>query len=112
MKLNDLKKKGAMIQDGLVTKEVEWKHKDEESGEEVIDKFNVFVVRQNFATMSDVIKNDAPGFSRVSAIIASCVRFGDSGEEVITYEEACALHPMLGGALLKAVNEVNSNGKN
>jgi len=113
MKLEQLKQKGAMVAQELVPCEVTWKHVDAENGEEVEDTFNIFIVRQSFGVMSDIIKADSPNYRRGAGISAACVRLGESGEEVMTYEDAYSLESSLAFLFLEKVSEVNkSKGKN
>ena len=50
MDLAQLKKKGGVIADALVPKEVEWKHADK-NGKPITDKFTVHVRRHAFGVM-------------------------------------------------------------
>jgi hypothetical protein len=109
MDLQTLKNKGGIVDMAMVKCEVVWKHKDNVTDEEIEDKFSVFVVRQAWGIIDQIVRSDEPGFSKSSALICHCVRFGDEGEQQMEYDEAFQLQPSLAAALLKAVNEVNKS---
>jgi len=118
MNLQELREKGGIVPPGLVKKSIEWKHRDD-SGEEVVDTFDVHIARVSFGIIENLIMsaaNDAkdnPEDKRAinAALIAESVRLGDEGKERISYTDAYQLHRSLGTALVRAVTEVNSLGE-
>jgi hypothetical protein len=112
MKLQDLKQKGAIVAPGLTPKEITWTRKDPVTNEELTDTFTVFVVRQSFGIISEIMRGDQAneGYSKTAALIASCIRLGDDGTEVMEYDEAYQLQPSLAWEFLGVINEVNKAG--
>src|SRR5690625_65470 len=102
MDLTQLKAKCAVVSADLVKAPVTWTHKTPD-GTEVTDEFDVFVRRVSFG----VLERAGQEANRASALIAACVCFGKDGEEVMSYDEACALDPSLATQLVEAVNRVN-----
>lgn len=111
MKLNDLKKKGGVIEPELVKEHIKWTHRDKETGEIITDEFDVFILKASWGAVSDVVSNDAPGYNASVGMIAECVKLGESGEENLSYEDAYALDNSLAQQFLAAVNRVNQNNE-
>jgi len=112
MNLEELKRAGGIVADGLVKKEIVWKHKNPDSGKNVIDKFFIHVRRQSFGVIESLFAPADDQSSRNAKYIAACVLLGEKGEEPLSYENAFALSNDLGFLFLAAVNEVNSSPKN
>lgn len=86
---------------------VEWTRKVE--GKATTSTLDIFIVVDVSFAASDRIylgtaqqSNDP---SRMARVIAERVRFGENGEEAMTFEQAAKLQPSLGWALVIAVNE-------
>ncbi|MDA8485166.1 phage tail assembly chaperone family protein, TAC [Pseudomonas resinovorans] len=111
MNLNELKEKGGIVDAALVKKPVTWTRIAEDGQSETLS-FDVFIKRLSFGVMERVMKVDPsdPERSLTAALIAEGVRFGDSGEEEISYVDAFQLQPGLARVLSIAVKEVNRAG--
>lgn len=110
MDLKQLKAKGAFVPKAPVPREVEWTHIDQESGEEVTDKFTVYVKKQSFGSIERLFMGEDDR-SKSAAFIAQCIRLGDGGKDELSYEDAYQLDAGLAAVLVKAINDVNSTGK-
>lgn len=106
MNLQQLKKKGGVVTDALVKKEVEWKHFDE-NGNEVIDKFKIHVRRHTFGNMEGMFAGGDAEISKNARYLSASIMLGDKGTEELPFADAVNLEPALGFLLLTAVNEVN-----
>lgn len=110
MNLKELKARGGFISPIPVKRDVEWKHIDPTSGEEVTDKFSVFVKRQSFGAIERLfVANDDR--SKSATFISECILLGDDAKDRMTYEDAYQLDPGLAAVLVKAINEVNQTDK-
>lgn len=107
MDLAQLKKKGGVIADALVPKEVEWKHVDEE-GKQVTDKFIVHVRRHAFGVMEAMFAGGEAERFKTARYLSASVMLGEEGTEELPFDDAVNLHPALGLVLLDAVKSVNS----
>lgn len=95
MNLQQLRESGGIVPSEPIKKTVKWRN----------DTFNVFVVRQSFGSVEQLVQ----GFdesSRSAALIASFIRLGDDASEQMTYEDAYQLHPELAGEFVRVINEV------
>lgn len=111
MDLKQLMARGAIVESGLVAVDVKWTHIDPETQLEVTDEFKVHVVRQSFGQI-ERLWNTPDERSRGAQLISEQIRFGQAGEERLTYEQAYALDPGLATELLAAHNAVNSKRRN
>ena len=102
-----LKARGGVIPAAPLPKEVEWTHADLETGEKITDKFTVHILRHSYGAMERMVLGEGDR-SKGALLISNCVRFGDAGEEVMSYEDAYQLDPGLAAVLMKAINEVNA----
>lgn len=111
MKLSELKDKGGIVDAALVKKSVTWIRVGDDGEKETL-AFDVFIKRLSFGVMERVMKADPadPERSLTAALISEGVRFGDSGEEEISYVDAFQLQPGLARVLSIAVKEVNLAG--
>ena len=111
MNLKQLKAKGGIVADGLVKMEIVWKHKNPDTGKNVVDKFFIHVRRQSFGVIESLFAPADDQSSRNAKYIAACVFLGEEGAEALSYEDAFNLESSLGFAILTAVNEANGTGK-
>lgn len=107
MKLEQLMARGAVVSAEPVKVDVKWTHDDPETGEEVVDEFSVHVLKRSFGAV-ERLWSAAEDKSRSAMIISECVRFGEAGEERMTYEQAYQLEPGLATVLLDAYSQVNA----
>lgn len=106
MNIAELIQRGALVGGELVKVEVKWTHPVEGVDEDITDAFFVHIERQSYRHVERMLSSPEDR-SRGAQIISEHVRFGDAGEEKMTYEQALALDPGLAAALLSAYNEVN-----
>jgi hypothetical protein len=106
MNLADLKAKGGCIDLAPVRKSITWKHTGE-SGEEVTDTFDVWVVRLSFGAIDRLSKINSTERSSNAELIAASIRLGDKGEERLSYDIAYSLDASLALELVRAVAEIN-----
>lgn len=106
MDLASLKARGGIVAAAPQPKEVEWTHTDLETGEKVTDKFIVHVLRHSYGAMERLML-DQGDKSKGAMLISECMRFGEGGKEVMSYEDAYQLDPGLATVLMKALNEAN-----
>lgn len=111
MNLAQLKKKGGVIADALVQRDVEWKHFDVK-GKEVTDKFKVHIRRHAFGVMEAMFAGGEAERFKNARYLSASIMLGDTGEEELPFEDAVNLDSGLGVVLLQAVNEVNNPVKN
>lgn len=95
MNLQQLRESGGIVPSEPIKKTVKWRN----------DTFNVFVVRQCFGSVEQLVQ-EADVNSRTAALIASFIRLGDDASEKMTYEDAYQLHPELAGEFVRVINEV------
>lgn len=107
MNLEQLKKKGGVVANVLVEKEVEWKHLDAK-GKEVTEKFKVHVRRHTFGNMEGMFAGTDAEVSKNARYLSASIMLGDEGTEELPFADAANLDPALGFALLTVVNEVNN----
>lgn len=106
MNLKELKARGGFVSAVPVKRDVEWTHPDPDTGEEVTDKFSVFVKRQSFGAIERLfVGNDDQ--SKSATFISECILLGEDGKDRMTYQDAYQLDPGLAAVLVKAINEVN-----
>ncbi len=107
MDLAQLKKKGGVIADALVPKEVEWKHADK-NGKPITDKFTVHVRRHAFGVMEAMFAGGEAERFKNARYLAASIMLGKDGKEELPFDDAVNLDSSLGIVLLNAVNEVNN----
>lgn len=110
MNLAELKARGGFVALAPVAKEVTWKHKDEATGEELVDTFTVHVKRQSFGAIESIWASGEER-SKSASYISQSIRLGDKGKDSLTYDDAYQLDPSLAGVLIAAINEVNGTGR-
>lgn len=110
MKLDELKARGGLVNTTLERKSITWRRKDEQGDEEDIT-FDIFVKRNSFGIIDQIMKSERDERSRSATLISAGVRLGEEGEEELTYADAYALEPGLAMAMLNAFMEVNKVGK-
>lgn len=106
--LSELLAKAKVDPTKLVKRSVEWKHLDDE-GNEVADIFDVHIVVDiSFAAQERIYLGDDLSdvdTGRMARAISERLRFGEDGKEKMTHEQASMIHPTLGIALTKAIND-------
>lgn len=107
MNLEQLKKKGGVIADALVPKEVAWKHVDK-NGKAVTDKFTVHIRRHAFGVMEAMFAGGEAERFKTARYLSASVMLGEGGTEELPFEDAVNLDPSLGMALFNAVKAVNN----
>jgi hypothetical protein len=118
MDLNQLRELGGILSAEPIPKEISWKRKGAD-GAEVETVFTVHVVRQSFGAIESIFKarakvaqvggaGDTPEErSQAAEFICMAIRFGEDGQERISYQDAYQLDPTLAHAIINAANEVN-----
>ena len=101
MKLEEFKSAGGFVPRDLVSKKITW---DRKEGDLV---FDVFVKRHSFGMIEQILGDGDDTRSRSAHYIAESIRFGDKGDEKMTYEQAFDLDPKVAGLFVAAINEVN-----
>ncbi|MHA6196826.1 phage tail assembly chaperone family protein, TAC [Pseudomonas wadenswilerensis] len=107
MDLAQLKKKGGVIADALVPKQVEWVHVGSD-GKEVSDKFTVHVRRHAFGVMEAMFAGGEAERFKNARYLSASIMLGKDGSEELPFDDAVNLDSSLGIALLGIVNEVNN----
>lgn len=111
MDLKALEAAGGYVPPEPVAKEIEWTHFDKEKGENVTDKFIVHVRRQSFGDTEQLFAKPPEGeeyHALAATYISKSLLFGEGKNEVMSYEQAYRLDPVLGRLFVKAINEVNT----
>lgn len=103
MNIKDLEKLGAFVSSSLEKIPVEWKHIVD--GKEKVDKFNIFIKSLSFGGFDRIYHPSNKDKSSTALLISETVRFGENGEETISYEDADRLEPSLAFALNEAINK-------
>lgn len=101
MKLSDIQAKGGFVSPTPVKKTIKWFSDGEHHEGEV------FIVSPPFGEVDSAIAQNHDTRSRSAHLISLYVRFGEHGEEQMTYDQAYNLAPSLGWALVTAINEVS-----
>lgn len=129
--VTELLSSGCILNSVLVKKEIVWVRLVPD-GDDIEYNFNVFVRRLAFADQENILKmigfftpptpaknadeddvqpegKDAQKEDPVmnAALIAAAIRFGEKGDEVLTYQQACNLDPSFAIELIKKIDEVN-----
>lgn len=105
MKFEDLKNAGALVPTDGERKTVTWKnpHTKEEF------TFDIFVKRRSYGSVERIYIDDS-GKAKGALTISECVLIGEAAEP-ISYEDAFNLEPSLASVFMKAIGEVNGDGK-
>lgn len=109
MNLEQLRQRGKVSQPKLIKKTVTWKRPDPETGEELVDQFEVFVVANlTFSAQDTIIMGDPRQADATQLARAICerLRFGENGEEKMSLSDARDLEPNLGWAFISVITEV------
>lgn len=103
MKLSDIRAKGGFVSTEPVKKTIKWFSDGEQH------EGQVFIVSPPFGEVDSAISQneDNRSRSRSAHLISIYVRFGEEGDEQMTYAEAYGLAPSLGWALVTAINEAS-----
>ncbi|WP_159913027.1 phage tail assembly chaperone family protein, TAC [Pantoea sp. 18069] len=105
MNLHQLTEKGGFVEASPVKMPVTWTRQDA-SGKDLIDKFDVWVRRRSFGTFERVASLGEDR-SRSAKMLSECVLLGDT-QESLSYEQAYQLEPSLAMALIEAVKEASA----
>lgn len=109
MKLDDLIKKGGIVNTQLVQKTADWTRSDD-SGKQVTDEVKFFVRRASHVMFKQAFSGaalaDGSKLDQDSALIVSHIRLGEDGSEALTYEQATSLETNLAIIFTNAINEV------
>lgn len=117
MNLDDLISKGGLVDTALVKKKGVWKRLGTNSeGQEIEleDEVGFFVKRASHAMFKTSIEGAFESGEKLeqnSALIASHIRLGEDGKEVLTYEQAYSLESSLARVFMDAINEIYSKKK-
>lgn len=105
MNLQQLLDKGGFVDVAPVQVPVTWTRQNAK-GEEVVDKFNVWVRKRSFGTFERVAALGQDR-SRAATMLSECVLLGDA-QEPISYEQAFQLEPTLAWVLIAAVKDASA----
>lgn len=110
MDLKDLQAKGAFVKVPPIAKEITWRHKDDATGEEMVDTFIVHIRRMSVGWMERVFAKDKKGRDRstVAATLAEAVTLGETGQQKIPYDLAFDMNLGLAETMMNAFREVNN----
>jgi hypothetical protein len=113
MKLSDLKKAGGFVSSEPVKTSVKWNTgKKDAAGEDIVHQFEVFIIRQSIGSVEKIYSDKDEDRSKMAMTLSKSVKFGEKGEESLTYEAAYQLDQSLALALIEAIKEVNGAAKN
>ena len=109
MQLSDLQKTGGFVDTRLVKKTATWERFDDKTDKEVSSEVSFFVRRAGYLE----VKQAAPvegvpdgALDPDAMMIASCIRLGTEGDEVIPYSDVLRLEPNLYRIFMGAIGEV------
>jgi hypothetical protein len=108
MKLDALLKKAIVTNQKLIKKHVSWKRTNAETGEELVDEFDVFVVANlNFSAQDRIIMGDPQqaDATQMARAISERLRFGEEGEEKMSMTDAANLDPTLGWEFISLITQ-------
>lgn len=111
MNLQQLLEKGTVSEPKMVKKTVTWERQDPNGNELVSDTFDIFIVcNLSFAASDRILIGDGryPDASQMARAISERVRFGEKGDERMSYNDAARLDPGLGWVLVNAINDVQA----
>lgn len=103
MKLGDLQKAGGVANGELIKKKGSFVTINAEGDVETVE-FDFWVKQASYFDVTRIAKDDQ-GRDHKILMVAACVRLGDNGEEVLTYEQAGSLKPDLFATLLAGVTD-------
>lgn len=105
MNLAQLQAAGAFVEAAPVKTPVTWTRQNA-TGEEVSDTFDVWVRRRSFGTMERVAMLGEDR-SKSAKMLSECILLGEE-QEALSYEQAYQLDPSLAFALVQAVKDVGA----
>ena len=105
MNLAQLQAAGAFVEAAPVKTPVTWTRQNA-TGEEVSDTFDVWVRRRSFGTLERVAMLGEDR-SKSAKMLSECILLGEE-QEAISYEQAYQLDPSLAFALVQAVKDVGA----
>lgn len=111
MNLQEILEKATVKPDELEKVNGEWTHIDRKTGKVITEKFNFFVLKEitfssHMTLMRALLKNERES---AALTISERCRFGENGEERMTYEQAETLDPLFGEAILKAMVDLGKS---
>jgi hypothetical protein len=110
MDLKQLKARGGLVMDPPVKRDIEWTHVLDD-GDEVTDRFSVWVRRLPYGDVERMIRAAQNDGSISVEMISLGIRLGDKGQEAISQDEAYLLDPSLARLFAEVVEEVNVRKK-
>lgn len=100
--VNKLLSLGAILSNTLIKKSVNWVNGDNEY------QFEVYIRKHSFGVVEKMFKDKEESRGLMSQYIADTVFFDENAKTGFTYEQAFNLESSFAGALILAINEVNS----
>src|SRR5690625_1918305 len=85
MQLSDLQKAGGFVDTRLIKKTADWKRFDEQADDEITSEVGFFVRRAGYLEVKRAAPSEGSGLDPDALMIASCIRLGKGGDEVIPY---------------------------
>lgn len=106
MQLSDLQKAGGFVDTRLIKKTADWKRFDEQADDEITSEVGFFVRRAGYLEVKRAAPSEGSGLDPDALMIASCIRLGKEGDEVIPYDDVLRLEPGLYRIFMDAIGEV------
>lgn len=105
MNLQDILNRATVKPEELKKVNGEWTHLDPKTGKVITEKFSFFVVTEMTFASYTMLARVGGKYDRDAAAVAISerCRFGESGEESLTIEQAANLDPTFGFALIEAM---------
>lgn len=108
MNIKELQQAGAFVSAEMTKKSITFEIGDEEYNADVYIK--PLGIGEHEALYANSQGSD-DNVSRTAQLIAAVARFGEGGQEQMSYEDAYQLHPSLASAIMEAYTEVTTPEK-